>query len=29
MGKKNDELSYFLNKTAVLADLYSGCLYDG
>lgn len=29
MGRKNDELTHFFGKAAILADLYNGCLYDG
>ncbi len=29
MGRKNDELSWYLNRTAVLADFFNGSIYNG
>lgn len=29
MGRKNDELSWFLNRPVILADFFNGCLYGG
>ena len=29
MGKKNDELAWYLNRTAVFSDFFNGSLYDG